>query len=186
MDLLAHARTRWSPPWGASTGYRVFVLLSMLSGEIYLRLKRYLVVKISSDIVTEHCCQVCVLSMMFCRSDCRLCAAMVVSDCAIRKLLAVPRGLTLRQANMGYEKYYLHLIFPFYLNRYIDARIIPCRISIKEILRVDSSCRACNMAAMLDHSRHRGELATKLSNSSSHTQQTVLYVIIIQQLTGCC
>ena len=90
----------------------------MLSGEIYLRLKLYLVVKISSDIVTEHCCQVCALSMMFCRSDCRLCADMVVSDCAtqIRKL-AVPRGLTLRQANVGYEKYYLHLIFPFYLNR---------------------------------------------------------------------
>ena len=55
---------------------RIFVLSSssllMLSGEIYLRLKPYLVVKISSDIVTEHCCQVCVLSMMFCRSDCRL------------------------------------------------------------------------------------------------------------------
>ena len=53
---------------------RVLVLLSaslfsMLSGEIYLRLNEaYLVVKISSDIVTEHCCQVCVLSMMFCRS----------------------------------------------------------------------------------------------------------------------
>ena len=43
-------------------------LLSMLSGEIYLRFKLYLVVKISSDIVIEHCCQVCVLSMMFCRS----------------------------------------------------------------------------------------------------------------------
>ena len=37
----------------------------MLSGEIYLRLKPYLVVKISSDIVTEHCCEVCVLSIMF-------------------------------------------------------------------------------------------------------------------------
>ena len=31
-------------------------------------MKPYLVVKISSDIVTECCCQVCVLSMMFCRS----------------------------------------------------------------------------------------------------------------------
>ena len=89
----------------------------MLSGEIYLRLKPYLVVEISSDIVTEHCCQVCVLSMMFCRSDCRLCADMVVSDCATIRKLAVPRGLTLRQANVGYEKYHLHLIFPFYLNR---------------------------------------------------------------------
>ena len=45
---------------------RVFMLLSMLSGEIYLRFKSYLVVEISSDIVTQHCCQVCVLSMMFC------------------------------------------------------------------------------------------------------------------------
>ena len=35
---------------------------------IWDRIKPYLVVKISSDIVTEHCCQVCVLSMMFCRS----------------------------------------------------------------------------------------------------------------------
>ena len=52
------------------------VLLSMLSGEFCLRLKPYLVVKISSDILTEHCCQVCVLAMMFCRSDCRLCAGM--------------------------------------------------------------------------------------------------------------
>ena len=117
-DLLAHACRRWSPAAeGASTGYQVFVLLSMLSGEIYLRLKPYLVVKISSDIVIEHCCQVCILSMMFCRSDCRLCADMVVSDCAIGKLLALPRGLTLRQAYVGYEKYYLHLIFTFYLNR---------------------------------------------------------------------
>ena len=51
---------------------RVFVLLSCVSGEIYLRLKPYLVVKISFDVVTEHCCQVCVFSMMFCHSDCRL------------------------------------------------------------------------------------------------------------------
>ena len=76
---------------------RIFVLLSssllMLSGEIYLRLKPYLVVKVSSDIVTEHCCQVCVLSMMFCRSDCRLCADMV-SDCAIKLVPGEPCGLT--------------------------------------------------------------------------------------------
>ena len=30
--------------------------------------------------------------------------------------------LTLRQANMGYEKYSLHLIFTFYLNR--DASVL--------------------------------------------------------------
>ena len=39
--------------------------------------------------MTEHCCQVCALSMMFCRSDCRLCADMVVSDCAISWLYRV-------------------------------------------------------------------------------------------------
>ena len=49
-------------------------LFSMFSGEFCLRLKPYLVVKIASDVLTEHCCQVCILAMMFCRSDCRLCA----------------------------------------------------------------------------------------------------------------
>ena len=66
-----------------------FVSLSVLfyqnSGAIYLRSKSYLVVEISSDVVTEHCCQVCVLSMMLCRSDCRPCAY-IVRDCVIRKL----------------------------------------------------------------------------------------------------
>ena len=46
-DLLAHALP----------GYRVFVLLSMSSGEIYLKLKPCLFVKISYDIVTEYCCK---------------------------------------------------------------------------------------------------------------------------------
>ena len=41
-------------------------------GTIYLRLKPHLI-KICSDIVTEYSCQVCILSMMFCPSDCRLC-----------------------------------------------------------------------------------------------------------------
>ena len=49
---------------------------SMFSGEFCLRLKPCLVVKIASDVLTEHCCQVCILAMMFCRSDCRLCAGM--------------------------------------------------------------------------------------------------------------
>ena len=52
------------------------VLFSMFSGEFCLRLKPYLVVKIASDVLTEHCCQVCFLAMMFCRSDCRRCAGM--------------------------------------------------------------------------------------------------------------
>ena len=54
-----------------------FVSLSMpfnqQCGAIYLRSKSYLVFKISSDIMTKHCCQVCVLSMTFYRSDARLC-----------------------------------------------------------------------------------------------------------------
>ena len=90
----------------------------MLSGEIYLRLKLYLGVKISSDIVTEHCfkyafCLCCFAAL----TSGYVVTSMVVSDCAIRKLLAVPRGLTLRQATVGYEKYYLHFFFTFYLNR---------------------------------------------------------------------
>ena len=54
-------------------------------GAIYLRSKLYLVLKISSNIMTKHCCQVCVLSMMFCHSKSRLFPD-VVSDGAIRKL----------------------------------------------------------------------------------------------------
>ena len=81
-----------------------------------------LVFKISSDIGTKHCYQVCVLSMIFCHSDCRLCAPFHETRCCrdseIGKLLGVPHGLTSpRRANVAYEKYTLHLIFTFYLNR---------------------------------------------------------------------
>ena len=95
------------------------VLLSMFNGEFCLRLKPYLVVKISSDVVTDHCCQVCVLAMMFCRSDCRLCAGMCGKWFRNQETPRITCFglLTLRQANMGYEKYSLHLIFTFYLNR---------------------------------------------------------------------
>ena len=119
-DRLAHARqTRVSKP-------EYPMLFSMFSGEFCLRLKPYLVVKIASDVLTEHYCQVCVLAMMFCRSYCQLCTGMgacVVSDCQIwLRNSSYQRTtcfglLTLRQANMGYEKYSLHLIFTFYLNR---------------------------------------------------------------------
>ena len=52
-------------------------------------------VKIASDVLTEHCCQVCVLlAMIFCRSDCRLCSGMCGKwlrnqAVAIRKLLVL-------------------------------------------------------------------------------------------------
>ena len=106
-DQLAHARQ----PTDMRIQPEFPELLSMLSGEFCQRLKPYLVVKISSDVVTEHCCQVCILAMMFCCSDCRWC---VVSETPRTTCFGL---LTLRQAIMGYEKYSLHLIFTFYLNR---------------------------------------------------------------------
>ena len=87
----------------------------------------------------------------------------LISDCAIKKLQRTTCFglLTLRQANMGK----IFLTFDFHIlpwQRHIGARITPCRcISIKKILHVDSSRRAHDTAAMLDHSRHRGESATK-------------------------
>ena len=117
-DRLAHARYASRQP----------VLLlsssqSMQSGEIYLRLKPYLVVEISPDIVTELCCQVCVLSMMFCRSgDYRQCADMV-SDCAIRETRRRNMWFDLTPAGQrGIKQYSSHLIFTFYSNR--DTSVI--------------------------------------------------------------
>ena len=115
-----------------------FVSLSMPfsqhCGAIYLRSKSYLVFKISSDIMTKHCCQVCVLSMMFCRSDSRLCW-----PCWHGKWWRNRENLSTTwfdtptgQRGKWYEKYSLRLIFTFYLNRHIGDGIIPCRcISIK-------------------------------------------------------
>ena len=81
------------PICACATGTRIQpeypVLFSMFSGEFCLRLKPYLVVKIAPDILTEYCCQVCVLVMMFCRPDCRLCAGM----CG-KSGTSVPRVLT--------------------------------------------------------------------------------------------
>ena len=90
--------------------------------------------------------------------------ACVVSDCAIRKQayhVFWPADTPTGQHGIWkiFYTFYFH-ISP--LQRHIGARIIPCRrISIKKILRVDSSRRARDTAAMLDHSRHRGESATK-------------------------
>ena len=94
----------------------VFVLLFMLSDEIYLRLKPSLVVKISSDIVTEHYCQVCILSMMFCRSGCRLCAGMCGKSLSNQEAF---RSITLFDFTPTgqHEKYSLHLILTFFQNR---------------------------------------------------------------------
>ena len=97
-------------------------LFSMFSGEFCLRLKPYLVVRIASDVLTKHCCQICILAMLFCRSDCRLCAGKCGKWLRNQGNSSYQRTtcfglLTLRHSNMGYEKYSLHLIFTFYLNR---------------------------------------------------------------------
>ena len=115
-DRLAHAPHAILQPVLLSSS------LSMHSSEIYLRLKSYLVVEISTDIVTEHCCQVCVLSVMFCRSDCRQCADMV-SDCAIRETRRRNMWFDLTPAGQrGIKQYFSHLIFTFYTNR--DTSVI--------------------------------------------------------------
>ena len=63
---------KWAPVLSRVVSW----LFSMFSGVFCLRLKPYLVVKIASDVLTQHCCQVCILAMMFCHSDCWLCAGM--------------------------------------------------------------------------------------------------------------
>ena len=96
----------------------------------------------------------------------------------IRKLLAVPRGLTLRRANMGYEKYYLYLISTFYLNRDTSVlELFPVVVfQWKKVLRVDSPRKARDTAAMLNHSRHRGESATKtVKFFVAHTVNCTIY-----------
>ena len=97
-------------------------LFSMFSDEFCLRLKPYLVVRIASDVLNEHCCQVCILAMIFCRSDCQLRAGMCGKwlrnkGNSSHQCSTCFGLLTLRHSNMGYEKYSLHLIFKFYLHR---------------------------------------------------------------------
>ena len=78
-NRIAHARQTRLTSWRLAypiLSRAVSWLFSMFIGEFCLRLKPYLVVRIASDVLTEHCCQVCILAMMFCRSDCRLCAGM--------------------------------------------------------------------------------------------------------------
>ena len=124
-NRLAHARQTRLSSWRLAYPILSRVvgwLFSMFSGEFCLRLKPYLVVRIASDVLTEHCCQVCILAMMFCRSDCRLCAGMCGKWLRNQGISLYQRTtcfglLTRRHSNMGYEKYSLHLIFTFYLNR---------------------------------------------------------------------
>ena len=63
----AHARHAILQPEYSCCYHRV-CFRCLVVKSIWYWMKPYLVVKISSDIVTEHCCQVCILSMMFCHS----------------------------------------------------------------------------------------------------------------------
>ena len=101
-----------------------FVSLSMPfsqhCGAIYLRSGWYLVFEIFSDIMTKHCCQVCVLLVCLCRSDSRLCW-----PCWHGKWWRNRENLSTTwfdtptgQRGKWYGKYSLRLIFTFYLNRH--------------------------------------------------------------------
>ena len=90
--------------------------INFSSGKIYLRLKSYLVGKISSNIVTEHWCQVCVQFMMFYRSDCRWCAWWVIAQSGKLNSTWWFDFILTGHHRKWYEKY-LSLIFAFYLNR---------------------------------------------------------------------
>ena len=119
--------------WKIAGFVSLSVSFNQHSGATYPKSKLYVVVKLSSDIVTEHCCQVYVLAMMICHSDSQLCADIHLSDCAIRKLEY--HVVWLHSDRSTWEmiwNYSLHLIFTFYLQRHIGVRIVPCRcISIK-------------------------------------------------------
>ena len=96
-------------------------------------LKTHLVVKISSDMETEHSCQVCVLSMIFCRSDRRLWAADIHVESHVRTAGMRPRGLSMLvkpfpsttwydftqtgQRLKWYENTFFTFDYHFYLNR---------------------------------------------------------------------
>ena len=154
----------------------------MFSSEFRLRLKPYLVIRIASDVLTEHCCPVCILAMMFCRSDCRLCAGMCGKWLRNQEIsrTSVPRVLACWHSDRPTwdMKNILYIWFlTFYLNRDTSVlELFPVVVfQLKNILRVDSSRRARDTAAMFDHSRHRGESATKtVKFFVAHTVNCVL------------
>ena len=113
-----------SPVTSQSITTRVFVLSSMLSSEMYLRLKSYLVVKMSSDLVTKHCCQLYVLSMMF---------AAPTAGC-----VDIAQSIHLSTTDLECKKYFFTFYFHILQKQiHIGARIISCHISIKKIPHVD-------------------------------------------------
>ena len=68
--------------------------------------------------------------------------------------------LTLRQVNMGYEKYSLHLIFTFYLNKDISVlELFP--VVVFQWKRLSVLTAHAGLAIRQPGSRHRGDSATK-------------------------
>ena len=120
-DRLAHARQDNLQPVLLSGS------LSMLSGEIYLRSKLCLVVEISSDIVTEHCCQVCALSWCFAAPTAG-CVRKWLGDCAIRKLLREPWDHVVWD-NYGRPTWDIKIFFTF------DFHILHLQRHIRAIIR---------------------------------------------------
>ena len=82
--------------------------------------------------MTKHCCQVCVLSRMFCCPDCRLCVSGNLNTTWFD--LNTPTG----QHGKWFEKYSLHSIFTFYLNRDTSVTELFPVVVFKKISRVDS------------------------------------------------
>ena len=113
------------------------VLFSMFSGEFCLRLKPYLVVEIAPMYWPNIAVKYAFWLWCFAAPTAGCVLACAVSQEPVYHVFWQTPGvltlpvysavwcfdlLTLRQANMGYEKYSLHLIFTFYLNR--DASVL--------------------------------------------------------------
>ena len=115
-DRLSACTARYSPARVLTCCYYRVCYRCLAVKSIWDWMKPYLVVKISSDIVTENCCQVCVLTMMFCRS-----VAVCWHGKWLRNQQETPRSthvyLNCGRPTWDIEKYYLHLIFTFCVDR---------------------------------------------------------------------
>ena len=122
-----------------------------------------IVVKISSDIVTEHCCQVCVLSMMFCRSDCRLCADRVSCWIAVErsKMRSISIHIIANQSSYHDDKSTLQCFICVFCPQLIR--------NVRSRRRIDSSSI---IAHPVNSDAHLGEIVKMLS------QELDIYIYI--------
>ena len=104
--------------------------------------------------------------------------------------------LTLRQANMGYEKYSLHLIFIFYLNRDTSVlELFPVAVfQWKYILRVDPFTRQSKPSLELEHSAKKNHwrsypyilLQTRTHIMTIKEHDSVLYALSVPDWSEMC